>query len=178
MGHWTTGATGPTGPRGICECDCRQRGQLVVNGGMESTANDRPTGWTSNNTNLVSSENSQGRVHSGNWSVNLQDNANLSQIIYSNDGGCFYDFSFFARGEGSQVGLIAKVIFLTPTGNVDGVTITVRQQDIVNSNRNFAYYRGITVAAPDNITGIKIEFIVSANGGQSLDLDDVTLITL
>ena len=54
----------------------------------------------------------------------------------------------------------------------------VRSQDITNSNRDFAYYRLITSQAPTGTTAIKIEFIVNANGNQSLDLDDVSLISL
>ena len=54
----------------------------------------------------------------------------------------------------------------------------VRSQDITNSNRDFAYYRLITSQAPAGTIAIKIEFIVNANGNQSLDLDDVSLINL
>ncbi len=54
----------------------------------------------------------------------------------------------------------------------------VRNQDITNSNRDFAYYRLITTQAPVGTTAIKIEFIVEANGNQSLDLDDVSLTSL
>lgn len=145
---------------------------------METVADNKPTGWDFNNTDLVTSEDSQGRVHSGNWSVNLKDEAILSQTINNIECGCFYELSFFARGEGAQVGLTARVIFLTTTGDVTGGSITVRQQDITDSNRDFAYYKIITTAAPCTITGIRIEFEVTANGNQSLDLDDVSLITL
>ena len=54
----------------------------------------------------------------------------------------------------------------------------IREQDIPNSNRDFAYYRLITSQAPVGTTKIKIEFIVNANSNQSLDLDDVSLISL
>ena len=60
------GATGPTGPTGNCSCSCVSRGELVVNGGMEIVIDDKPTGWLFTNPDDIISENSQGRVHSGN----------------------------------------------------------------------------------------------------------------
>ena len=161
---------------GSCENCCRSRGQLVLNGGMEDRSDNRPTSWTFTNPNGVVSVNSQGRVHSGNWAVNIENDSSIEQTIPVNDCGCYYILSFFARGEGSQVGLVASVVFETLSGNVDGGMITVRQQDITNSNRDFGFYQLITSAAPAGTTGIKIKFYVSANGGQSLDLDDVSLI--
>jgi len=150
---------------------------MVVNGGMETFTNNVPTGWTTTTPAAVSPVSQQGRVHSGNFAVNLADGANLSQRINGITPGCFYEFSFFARGEGAQVGLVAQVIFETPGGDVVDGTITVRQQDITNDNRDFAFYRLITTAAPPNATSARIVFTVSANGGQSLDLDDVSFST-
>ena len=116
----------------------------------------------------------QGRVHSGNYSVDLKDGANLRQNV-SITGGCYFEFSFFAHGEGAQVQLTAKVTFTNQQGlNVSGLSIVVNSQDIPNSNRDFGYYRGITVQAPANATNARIEFQVTAGGGQSLDLDDVS----
>jgi hypothetical protein len=171
------GATGPqgaTGPAGTCNCPCPSTGEMVVNGGMEVFTGTVPTGWTANNPALVSPVTAQGRVHSGNSAVNLEDEAILSQRITGINPGCFYEFSFFARGEGANVSLTATVTFTTPTGNVPGGTIFVRDQDIINSNRSFAYYRIITSAAPPNVTGAIISFDVEAQGEQSLDLDDVS----
>ena len=173
-----TGATGPTGPTGNCRCSCVSKGELVVNGGMEVVIDDKPTGWIFTNPEDITSENSQGGVHSGNWSVNIGDDSTLSQVINNIEAGCFYELSLFARGEGAQVSLNANVIFLTNYGDVLGGNIMVRAQDITNSNRDFAYYRLITSQAPVGTTGIKIEFIVNANGNQSLDLDDVSLTSL
>ena len=173
-----SGATGPTGPTGNCTCSCVSKGELVVNGGMEVVIDDKPTGWIFTNPDNITSENSQGRVHSGNWSVNIGDDSTLSQIINNIEAGCFYELSFFARGEGAQVSLNANVIFLTNYGDVLGGNLMVRSQDMTNSNRDFAYYRLITSQAPVGTTGIKIEFIVNANGNQSLDLDDVSLTSL
>ena len=116
----------------------------------------------------------QGRVHSGFSAVNIADKGNLKQDIPIN-GGCYYSFSFFAHGEGAQVGLDATVSFINSQGlNVTGLTIHVESQDVPNSNRDFAYYRGITNLAPDNATSARIQFVVTAGGGQSLDLDDVS----
>ena len=55
-----------TGPIGNCSCSCVSRGELVVNGGMEIVIDDKPTGWLFTNPDDIISENSQGRVHSGN----------------------------------------------------------------------------------------------------------------
>ena len=172
------GATGPTDPTGNCTCSCVSRGELVVNGGMEIVIDDKPTGWLFSNPDNITSENSQGRVHSGNWSVNITDDSTLSQVINNIEPGCFYELSFFARGEGAQVSLNANVIFITNSGDVLGGNLMVRSQDMTNSNRDFAYYRLITSEAPVGTTGIRIEFIIDANGNQSLDLDDVSLTSL
>ncbi len=173
-----TGIQGPTGPTGDCTCSYISRGELVVNGGMESIIDDKPTGWLFANPDSIISEESQGRVHSGNWSVNIEDDATLSQVINNIEPDCFYELSFFARAEGAQVSLNANVIFITNSGDILGGNIIVRDQDMTNSNRDFAYYRLITAQAPAGTTGIRIEFIVNANGNQSLDLDDVSLTSL
>ena len=170
--------TGATGPSENCTCSCISRGELVVNGGMENVIDDKPTGWLLTNPDNITSENSQGRVHSGNWSVNIEDDATISQVINNIEPDCFYELSFFERGEGDQVSLNANVIFITNYGDIIGGNIMIREQDITNSNRDFAYYRLITSQAPAGTTGIRIEFVVNANGNQSLDLDDVSLTSL
>lgn len=173
-----TGVTGATGPTGTCTCSCQSQGELITNGGMEIVSENRPEGWDFTNPDGIASEDSQGRVHSGNWSVNMSDDTALSQIINNIESGCFYELSFFARGEGTQVGLTANVFFITNSGEVLGGTITINRQDITDSNRDFAYYKIITTAAPVGTTAIRVEFNVSANGNQSLDLDDVSLVVL
>ena len=170
------GPTGATGPTGVCHCNCKSKGQLILNGGMEAISNNKPTNWVFVNPNGISSITSQGRVHSGSWSVNIEDGSSIQQTIPVTEGGCFYLLSFFARGEGSQVGLTANVVFETTTGPVNGGSITVRKQDIINANREFAFYQLTTSAAPMNVTGITVKFTVDAIGNQSLDLDDVSLI--
>ena len=171
-----TGATGPTGPTGATgECQCCATGELIVNGGMEDVTEVQPNDWIFTNPDGVTSVESQGRVHSGNFSVNIEDGSAIEQTVDIDGDGCFYVLSFFARGEGAQVGFTATATFETPTGPIVGGTITVRQQDLTNSNRDFAFFQLITTAAPDNATGITIRFEVDANGGQSMDLDDVSL---
>ena len=142
---------------------------------MEIVDDNKPADWSFVNPDGIVSVTSQGRVHSGNWSVNIKDSSAIEQTIAISGCGCYYRLSFFARGEGSQVGLTATVIFQTTTGMVEGGSITVRQQDIINSNRDFAFYQLITSSSPSNVTGITIKFLVSAEGSQSLDLDDVSL---
>ena len=141
---------------------------------MELFTGNVPTGWTANNNSLVSKSNQQGRVHSGNFAVNLKNGAILYQDI-AVEGGCFHQLSFFARGEGSQVGITAQVIFLNAQNQpTQGLVIQINQQDLVNSNRIFAFFQGITIAAPADAVKARIEFTVSANGGQSADIDDVS----
>ncbi|MGN1370680.1 MAG: hypothetical protein ACI4XM_00155 [Candidatus Coprovivens sp.] len=161
---------------GQCECRCRSVGELITNGNMESVTNNKPNGWTFTNPNGVTSENSQGRVHSGNWSVNIEDNSSIKQTIPISECGCYYEISFFARGEGSQVGLELNALYETPSGQVQAGTLSIRQQDITDLNRDFGYYRLITYQAPSGVTGLTLEFKVTANGEQSLDLDDVSVI--
>lgn len=167
------GPTGPTGPTGICEC-CSS-GQLITNGGMETVVDNQPTDWIFTNPDGITAVDAQGRVHSGNFSVNIEDSSAIEQTIEITGSECFYRLSFFARGEGAQVGLIATVIFQTPTGDVTGGTITVRQQDLTNSSGDFAFFELITTSAPANATSVTVRFEVNAEGGQSLDLDDVSL---
>lgn len=145
---------------------------------MENRSENKPSNWIFTNPNGITSVTSQGRVHSGSWTVNIADKSAIEQTIQVVSDGCFYKLSFFARGEGNQVGLTATVTFETTTGPVTGGTITVRQQDITNSNRDFAFYQLITSASPSNTTAIKIKFLVDADGEQSLDLDDVSLIVV
>jgi len=133
-----TGATGPTGPTGSYEC-CSS-GQLVINGGMETVVENQPANWTFTNPDGITSVDAQGRVHSGNYAVNIENDSAIEQTIPINGSECFYRLSFFARGEGAQVGLTATAVFQTPTGEVVGGTITVRQQDLTNSNRDFAFF--------------------------------------
>lgn len=160
----------------MCSCRCQSNGQLIVNGSMENRTNNQPSNWTFTNPDGITSVDSQGRVHSGSWAVNIQDNSAIEQTIPITECGCFYILSFFARGEGSEVGLTATVTFQTANGPVTGAILTVRQQDISTSNRNFQFYQIVTTVAPANVTGITVKFKVESNGQQSLDLDDVSLI--
>ena len=122
----------------------------------------------------MSGTSQQGRVHSGDWAVHLADNAVLYQVVDA-EAGCFHQLSFFARGEGSQVGVTARVIYLNAQNQpTQGLLIRVRKQDMVNSNRVFAHYQGITGAAPAGTVKARIEFTVNADGGQGMDLDDVS----
>ena len=148
---------------------------MIVNGGMETFTDHVPTGWTANQSDLISKVTLQGRVHSGNYAVNLKNSAILSQEI-AIEPSCFYQLSFFARGEGSEVGLNAKVFYVNAQNQAtEALSIQVRQQDMVNSNRSFAYYRGITnISAPLDTIKVRIEFTAITSGNQSLDMDDVS----
>ena len=169
-----TGGTGPTGPTGTCECP--RTGQMVLNGGFElfTQSPNIPDNWSTTTPNLVSKSTAQGNVHSGNSAVRISDKGNLSQTISGLTPLCFYEFSFFANGAGNNVGLLAKLTFITNTGNVPEGSILIRPQDIPSGNRVFSYYYLITSQAPAGTTGIKIEFTVNAPGGQDVLLDDVS----
>lgn len=168
-----TGATGPTGPAGCCPC--QSRGELVVNGTMETFTDDIPNGWTTTTPALIERVTAQGRVHTGLSAVNLSDGGILEQNIPIT-GGCYYDFSFFTRGEGSQVGVIATLRFTNNQGlNELGAEITIRQQDMPTGNREYGYFRRVSSQAPVNATNATIRFEVISTGGQSVDLDDVSL---
>ena len=144
-----------------------------MNPGMEEFSTNIPTDWTTTTPSGISQVTAAGRVHSGDSSVNLTNGANLSQTVHVN-AGCFYELSFFAHSEGALVGVTATVTFLSPQGDQVGLEITAKSGYIPNANRDFAYYRGITTAAPAGETSARITFVVTATGGQSLDLDDVS----
>ena len=141
---------------------------------MEVFQNGVPAGWSTGNSQKVSQVTAQGRVHTGTSAVNLTDGGELWQDVPV-EGGCYFDFSFFSRGEGAQVAVEATVTFMGaghPAEN--GLTISIRSQDLTNDNREFGYYRGITAQAPDWATTARLRFAVTANGSQSADLDDVS----
>jgi hypothetical protein len=144
---------------------------------MESFTGDVPAAWSTTTQLAVSQTTAQGTVHSGDSAVLLQNGAVLTQaIVKPINPGCYYSFSFFAQGESSQVSFAAGVTFITSHGNVDGAVITVRAQDLINSNRNFAYFRVITSEAPADVTGAYVQFTVLAvSDQQSMSLDDVSL---
>ena len=147
---------------------------MALNGGMENFTGSVPTGWSANQSSYVSPVDQQGRVHSGSKAVNLQNGAILYQTI-DIESGCHYKLSFFARGEGSQVGFTAKVIYLNAANQpTQALLIQVRQQDLTDSNRAFGYYQGIAITAPADAVKARIEFAVTASSGQSMDLDDVS----
>jgi hypothetical protein len=157
---------------------CTNSGELVVNGGMETFSGTIPTGWSTATPFLLVQQTAQGNVHSGASSVNMEDGAVLSQTISAVSPGCYYVFSFFAQGQGSQVGLMATVNFITANGDVPGASIIIRPQDFPTTSREFNYYRTTTTAAPRNVTGARIDFTaLTATTTQSLNLDDVSFET-
>jgi hypothetical protein len=143
---------------------------------METVVDDQPEGWDFINPDGITSVDAQGRVHSGEFSVNIVDDAGIEQTIPVDGGGCFYILSFFARGEGDQVGFTAALTFETTSGPVNGGEVTVRQGDLTTSNNDFAFFQLVSTQAPVDTTAVTISFVVNATGGQSLDLDDVSLI--
>ena len=79
------------------------------------------------------------------------------------------------KGRRKQVGVTATVTYLDAKDKpTQGLVIQVRQQDMINANRNFAFYQGIAIAAPEGTVKARIEFSVTASGGQGMDLDDVS----
>jgi len=142
---------------------------------MESFTFGVPTYWSTTTENLVSQVTESGRVHSGQSAVSLSTNANLSQVVNTVRGGCFYEFSFFANAIGCNVALSATVTFLTPGGETQGALISLESRDIPNTGRNFGYYKVMTTAAPENTYAARITFVVSTSGCQSVVIDDVSL---
>lgn len=168
-----TGQQEPQGNTGSAGCSCPSRGELAVNGGMEAFNDNIPVGWTTAAPEDAARLTQRGRVHSGASAVNLKSGASLSQIVPVH-AGCFYELSFFVHGEGAQAGLEAAVTFITPSARSAGLEIAVSPQNIPNGDGAFAFYRGITAAAPAGAVSAEIRYTVTANGNQSLDLDDVS----
>ena len=163
-----TGATGPTGE------GCASLGEQILNGGMEDFIGDLPVSWNSTTPISIESVDQAGRVHSGNLSVNMQDGSDLYQDV-DIKVGCYYILSFFAHGEGQQIGLRATITFLDDQNNqLLTNQLIVREQDLINSNRSFGYFRLVSGAAPSGAVKARVAFYVVAGGGQSMDLDDVS----
>jgi len=152
-------------------------GEQVKNGGMEEFDGNLPVGWTTTTPDLVRQVTAQGLVHTGDSAVALSGGANLSQEVRPIHEGCFYEFSFFAHAEGANVGVTATLTFLTGTREPAG-EIVIRQRDVPTADRVFGYYRTITFAAPTGATYVLIKFECTAQGGQQLDIDDVSFSTL
>lgn len=133
-----------------------------------------PAGWDTETADALSKQTAQGRVHSGQSSVNLEDGAILTQTVLAVHEGCFYEFSFFAHGEGSNIGFTA--ISQRPAE----IQLVLKQKSaskiLSDSNRTFSYFSVITTAAPVGVTAAIISFSVTADGKQSMDLDDVSFI--
>lgn len=161
-------------PIGVCQCSCRFSGEVLKNGNMETFTGNLPTFWKTDNVNLLHRVASQGNVHSGNSAIEINDEGNLYQDVAISEE-CFYRFSFFARGIGENVRFCATITFMNDKGlEVCGLMIMVREQDLVNSNRSYAYFNGITTRAPAGTTYARIAFNVSAPGTQRLNIDDVS----
>ena len=141
---------------------------------MEVFTGDIPTGWTTSTPTAISQQEGNGRVHSGDSAVNIGGDGVLTQVIPLLAGGCAYKFSFFAQGSAEGAGITATVTFLTPGGDVFGGKIVVRDTDLVNSSDSFAYFRMVTQFSPPTTTGARIDFVVTARGGQSINVDDVS----
>lgn len=169
-----TGPTGPTGPKGECDCKCKSRGELIKNGGFENTTNDKPNDWILTNIDGVTSQSSNGRVHSGNKSVNIKDKSKISQTVEINDE-CYYELSFFLNAQADETQLTATVTFNTDSTSIIGGIINIRKKDITTTSGSFGYYKLITSKAPVGTNSIKVEFSVIANEQQSINVDDVSL---
>ena len=73
------------------------------------------------------------------------------------------------------MGVTATVTYFNAQNEpTQGLLIQVRKQDMVNSNRVFAHYQGIAIAAPAGTVKARIQIAVNADGGQGMDLDDVS----
>jgi hypothetical protein len=157
-------------------------GEMVENGGMELFEGQLPIGWsTDGDPDLIVRVTDGGLVHTGEASVSMKNGANLFQEISPIQEGCFYEFSFFAHAEGSNVGLTANLYFINvdpDIGEVPAGEIFIRQGDIPTASRVFSYYRVVTSQAPLGTESVLITFEAVAQGNQSVDIDDVSFSSL
>jgi hypothetical protein len=145
-------------------------GELIKNGKMEEFNGNIPEEWTTATPAEISRETAGGRVHTGESAVAVSNGGNLSQTVPVHEG-CTYLLSFYALGGGEQVGLTAAVTFI---GGGIGLEITIRPQDMPNSNNNYGYYRGITIPVPAGAAAAEITFTATAADGQYVSIDDVS----
>lgn len=153
---------------------CCDPGELIKNGGMEYILNNRPRHWTFINSSGVSSENTSGNVHTGNASVTINSGSGIEQRIDHIRDYVVYNFSFFAKGLTSAVGLTATVIFITCFCQIEGAEITIRAMDMINDGRGYDYYRTLTTMAPRGTIAALIRFTANGATGQRVNIDDVS----
>jgi len=152
-----------------------ERGELVVNGGMEEFDCGVPEGWRATAQCAVSRVTAPGRVHSGESCVGLSDCVKLRQVIFTGIHAFrFYELSFCAQLQGTTAGLACEVTFLRGHHEIAGGSIFIRCHDIPNTPRQFGNYSFITSQAPRGVTGLVIEFSVNTNGCQCVGIDDVS----
>ncbi|MCI1965013.1 MAG: hypothetical protein LKJ17_02580 [Oscillospiraceae bacterium] len=105
--------------------------------------------------------------------MELADGGRLSQRIYDVVPGCSYEFSFFAKSNGTNTGFYTEVTFVTATGNVIGTEIYLDPGFLVPSDI-FSYYRRITTKAPINTGYINVVLNADADTGGVI-FDNVSL---
>ena len=137
---------------------------------MEAFTENIPTGWTTTTATAVTSST---QTHSGTSAVSLANGGNLSQTITVQPNN-YYNFSFYAKGSGSNTGLTGTVEFLDSSNQATtAATIQINQPDLPSTS--FGFYNGVTIIAPANTVSARITFTAAANDSQTVIIDDVSL---
>lgn len=166
------GIQGPTGPAG--ESQCPPTGELVQNGGFETFIWTIPEGWDSPQPNLISQTFLPGEVHSGERSVRIEALGSITQLIQDVNPGCYYNFGFFAKSDGTVTGFMGTLDFVTTTGDVLGAESFLSAGLLLENTDGFEYFYKVTVQAPANVTGIRVTLEAAADTGGVI-FDDVSV---
>ena len=164
------GEAGPIGPQGPAGTGT---GELLLNGGLEAFTDAVPDDWETPVATAIAQTTAEGEVYTGSSALRLLNGGSVSQTV-AVTGGEYYELSFYNRNIGTSPAVTATVTFTDGTQSETALVILTVNQNTVDGNVPFAYYRGITAQAPEWATDATVSFTATAADGEYAILDDVS----
>ena len=164
------GEVGPIGPQGPAGTGT---GELLLNGGLEAFTDAVPDDWETPVATAIAQTTAEGEVYTGSSALRLLNGGSVSQTV-AVTGGEYYELSFYNRNIGTSPAVTATVTFTDGIQSETALVILTVNQNTVDGNAPFAYYRGITAQAPEWATDAAVSFVATAADGEYAILDDVS----
>ncbi len=165
-----TGEKGPTGP-------CCHRQELLFNNGFDSFKGVVPAGWQVNQSTRVSPVTCPGHVYTGTSAVALSNGAVLSQTIaLTAKGTTHYLLTFFARSVSETAALTVDLTYTAGESKDKAGTLTVPAGSLFGGG--YHCYHLLSDFVPENATELTVDFIVNGDAGDTVELDNVSLLSL